>query len=212
MDIASHRQRARSISRGGRRPTFRNLASSGDIRLESANISPTQVSPGGRIEVTLTLRETAEFVTPIDPARCSTGNITQPVGLIAEVEVNPDWTSASDTSVCIPAANISAIREEITMDFVAPNIPGNTQSETHSINISVQQPGLEAAHHTATVEVTHDGLDQPPDDDDQDEEDSDSGTPWLPCIVDPFRSCGSTTDAGMQAALILVILVLAVAG
>lgn len=218
MNVASHKQRAREVSPFSAGQTNEDarataIVCSGDICLQRANVEPTQVSPGGQVEVRLKIRETAEFTTPFDPAVCNPPELLELSGLTAEVTIDPDWTAPTETSRCIPIRNTSAVDRAMNFDFIAPELPEDVGQRTHNINVSIKQPGLPTEHHTIQLVVQDDGFDDPqnPPGGGNNGGGGDNGDggggggPILPCFLDWNRSC-----AGPEAAawMILIAVVL----
>ena len=146
---------------GGRGLLSRQVAQSGDIALETVRLNPSQPSPGGRIRIEVDLRETAEFVTPFDPALCDPEGALNTTGLTAQVRVQPDWTSNIEESTCVAISQLGAGRTTLNFEVVAPQLPEGTSEAQHSVTVSVQQPGLDADSTTVGLTVTGGGIEEP---------------------------------------------------
>lgn len=132
MNVAATPQRIRSNARLQTGPTAsapgvtarQDVLQVGQLAIESIEINPARVLPGGTVTVVVNVRETAEFVGP-GGALCSpTGPIGS--GILAEVTVDPGWAAASTERSCIPITVVlEPGRHTFEIPITAPNTSGD---------------------------------------------------------------------------------------
>lgn len=178
----------------------------GEVRIESVDIDPGEVSPLGSIEVTLNLRETAEFV-GTGPELCAPGGIAGS-GIAVIATVDPDWTADQDTEVCIPVLNFGSGRVSPTFRFQAPDLPSGVTEETHTFTITIQIRGH--PNRTATVTRSINVAQEAPSEPADGGTNGDGGTgPLLPCFLDPNQQCSPFEQFAWAGSVFFIIFLLA---
>jgi hypothetical protein len=95
----------------------------GQVEVTGVNVNPTEVTPGGTVDVVVILTETAEFVGPFGKLRLCNPDGLNTTGLEVESVVKPSWRSELSRVVCVGVSNIGSGEAEITYRLTAPDEP-----------------------------------------------------------------------------------------
>lgn len=137
-----------------------SLGKTGGIRVESAEISPAQVSPSGEIQVKVRLSEDVGFVGPFDPGLCDPPGFNA-TGLRVNVRIEPDWTNAITDTICVPVSNFGSNSTEETYALIAPQLPEGVGQSSNSIQFEFEKVGAQPLQASGSVSVQRDGFEAP---------------------------------------------------
>jgi hypothetical protein len=138
----------------------------GEVDITGVNINPVEVTPGGVVEVTVILTETAEFVGPFGQLRLCNPDGLNTTGLEVESVVQPSWRSELSRVVCIGVSNIGSGEAELTYTLTAPQDVG--QYDIDALIRSTKNPSESSPiRNTVTVSTGEGAVDNPRDDDER---------------------------------------------
>lgn len=172
-----------------------------DIVLKSGNLFvdridfPDCVAPDGVVKTTVKVSNGANLIFPTDPDAANGGAYEY------VINVEGDWGATDRTGRQeINTTEIGTADRFHDLRLSAPSREGSGR-----ITVELFLPGSRSRASDSVGPVSFDARCGSAPDPETDG-DSDGGGPFLPCLLDPNRSCDSSADAALQGGFLLLLL------
>lgn len=133
------------------------------ISIGSADVQPRYVSPGGKVDVDVVIKESATYVGPGDEDLC--GKVTTPTGLSVDVEVSiPELKRSNSSNICVPVWTSKAGSKRTTVSLDIPDdAVGSGEEKSFDVEVEaiMGSSGNKADSVTKSITVSSEGQDSP---------------------------------------------------
>lgn len=212
--MARFREKSRITARAGPCPDdpfcAGNIVELTDLRAPSSDVAPNVTVP-----VEVDLKNHGANVGTFDPDLCGDpANHCEPGGSIAEgvcvkLVFTIEWGIDSEKFVCSRISSLPPRHETFTVALPSSSAIGTFDV---SVRVELDASGDRSRTLTDSVKFSEGGTDNPnPDNGDTNGDDPDSGGgPFLPCLLDPNRSCESAADTILQGGFLILLLLVVI--